>query len=169
MPMLKYSDELTQESDNIVVSFKGKEPFRIRRYVKDIVLKTMEIDSPKFYTHYLGWDQTGGDFKAEWVGKKPWDRWTDIKIMVRTWGQQTIGDPEKNGWMKMKLVGTLNTEYEYTHSIQKSLWWSYNYMFYNNYRSKVLEEGREIYYRMLIEMKKLYGIYQGEQTVAQKL
>jgi hypothetical protein len=68
MPMLKYSDELTQESDNIVVSFKGKEPFRLRRHVKDIVLKTMEIDSPKFYTHYLGWDQTGGDFKAEWVG-----------------------------------------------------------------------------------------------------
>jgi hypothetical protein len=71
--------------------------------------------------------------------------------------------------MKIKLVGTLDTEFEYTHSIQKSLWWSYNYMFYNNYRSKVLEEGREIYYRMLIEMKKLYGIYQGEQTVAQKL
>lgn len=169
MPTLKYSDELTHESDNIIIKYKGTEPFRIRRHVESILKKTMEIDSPKFYLHYLGWDTTSGNFKAEWKGRKPWDRWTNISIMVRAWGGQTLGDPEKNGWMKLKLVGTLNTEYEYTHSIQKSLWWSYNYLFYNKNRQHIFEEGRDTYFRVLTEIKKLYGIYHKEEAIAPKI
>lgn len=169
MPMLKYSDELPQETDNIVISYKGKEPFRLRKHVETIVKSTLEIDSPKFYLHYIAWDTTDGAFKAEWHAYKPWDRWTSINIIVRTWGQQTLGDPEKNGWMKMKLLGSLDTKYEYTHSIQKSLWWSYNYLFYNKNRSNTFEEARDYYYRVFNEIKKLYGIYRKEEAVAPKI
>ncbi len=169
MAELKYTDELTHESDNIVIKFKGKEPFRIRRHVKDILLKTLEIDTPKFYLHYLGWDSTNGNFKAEWRAHKPWDRWTKIEFIVRAWGGQTLGDPDKNGWMKLKLVGTLTTSYEYTHSIQRSLWWSYNYAFYNKNRLEIFNEARDLYFRVFNEIKKLYGIYQKEETVAARI
>lgn len=169
MAELKYTDELTHETDNIAIKFKGKEPFRIRRHVQDIVMKTLEIDTPKFYLHYLGWDSTSGGFKAEWRAYKPWDRWTNINFIVRTWGAQTLGDPEKNGWATIKLVGTLDTKYEYTHSIQRSLWWSYNYLFYNKNRQQIFEEARNDYFRLFNELKKLYGIYQKEDTVAAKI
>jgi len=169
MPTLKYKDELTHESDNIIISYVGKEPFRIRRHVENILKTTLEIDSPKFYLHYINYDLTDGRFKAEWQAHKPWDRWTSLSFIVRCWGQQYLGDPEKNGWFKMKFIGSLDTSYDYTHSIQKSLWWSYNYIFYNKVRSAIFEEGRDFYYRALIEFKKLYGIYQKEPTLAPKL
>jgi len=169
MPALKYSDELTHESDNILISYTGKEPFRIRRRIEDITKTTLEIDSPKFYLHYINYDLTDGRFKAEWQATKPWDRWTSMGVMIRCWGQQYLGDPEKNGWFRLKLIATIDTEYNYTHSIQKSLWWSYNYMFYNNVRSKIHEECRDYYYRLLTEIKKLYDIYPKEPTLAPKL
>ena len=139
---IKYKDWLLDTRDVIVLSGKGNNPFRkIRENVEDIFRKTLEIDSPKFFATYMGYDQTDGAFKGEWKAYKPGDRWTKTWYVMRCWGQQDLKTQE--GWFKMKIQGYLETAYYFEHSIQKSLWWTYSFFFYNKVRTRLMEERRD--------------------------
>ena len=50
--------------------------------------------------------------------------------------------------------------------MQKSLWWSYNYAFYNKTRRAYFEDGTDYLFQMLEKIKRLYGIYQGPEISA---
>lgn len=155
---LKYSDLILAHQDTHVITYKGKNPvLPIWNNCETIVRKTLEINSSKFFLIYFNWDNNDGAFKAEWRAHMEGDRWTKPWFVIRVWGWQNL-TPDKDGWIKIKTWGELETKYYYSNSIQKSLWWTYSYMFYDKQRRKMLEEARERYFRLQEEFRKLYGI-----------
>ena len=154
---IDYKDELVQGQDVLIIKYKGHDPFgKILRSIEGIVRQTLEIDSPKFFERYIGWDLTDGTFKAKWEAKKSGDRWTKMNVTVFCWGEQSIKD--KNGWMTLKITGNIHTNVYYHHSIQKSLWWTYAYSFYNNHRRKLWEEYRDYLYEIEERAREELGI-----------
>ena len=157
---IKYKDWLLDTKDVIVLSGKTTNPFgKIRNNVEAIVRQALEIDAPKFLTDYIGYDQTDGAFKGKWRARKPGDRWTKTWYEVIMWGQQDL--KTQYGWYKMKITGYLETSYFYSHSLQKSIWWTYSFFFYNKIRRKLLEENRDLLY----EIEDRFRVLLGQPTI----
>lgn len=150
-----YKDWLLDIKDVLVVSGKCTNPFgRILRNVEHIMRQTLEIDAPKFLPRYIGWDQNDGSFKGKWSARKPGDRWTKTWYEVICWGQQDL--KTKHGWYKIKITGWLETSYYYEHAIQKSLWWTYSFFFYNKIRRTMLDENRDLLYEIEDRLRVLF-------------
>ncbi|MCK4550924.1 MAG: hypothetical protein KAT91_03140 [Candidatus Aenigmarchaeota archaeon] len=162
---IEYKDELLSGQDVIVIKFKGNDPFgKICKSIEGIVRQTLEIDAPKFFEKYIGWDLTDGTFKGRWEARKPGDRWTKMYISVWCWGEQSLKD--KNGWMNLKINATIDTKLWYHHSIQKSLWWTYAYAFYNRHRRKMWEEYRDYLFEVEERIREELGISRKSPTQA---
>lgn len=163
--LLKYKDELIAGQDIIAIKYKGNDPFgKVMRSIEGIVRQTLEIDSPKFFERYIGWDMNDGTYKAKWEAFKPGDRWTKMNITVLCWGEQSLKD--KNGWMTLKITANIETKVYYHHSIQKSLWWTYAYSFYNRHRRKLWEQYRDYVYEIEERIKEELGISRKSQHQA---
>ncbi len=165
---MKYADDILDIQDFQVVSYKGKEPFQIRNKIEEIMKKELEINAAKFFLHTMGWDVNEGAFKAEWHAYRSYDRWTKVWFFVRIWGWQNL-TPDKEGWAKIKTWAEIHTEYTYSNSIQKSLWWTYSYMFYDKNRRQILEDARERYFRIIEDIRQLYGMSQKHTAEAAQL
>ncbi|RLG13784.1 MAG: hypothetical protein DRN66_03530 [Candidatus Nanohalarchaeota archaeon] len=153
--MLEFNDDIFVNQDVSVMNYKGDAPFKIRRFIAPLLKEKLEISSSHVFPKYLGWDLTDGTFKAKWTANKNFDRWTKFEIQIWCWGEQSDG---KTGWLKAKTVSYLKTKYIYANSIQKSMWYTYSLLFYDQQRSKYAERGRKIAVEIWKEIQRKYGM-----------
>ena len=79
-----------------------------------------------------------------------------MKITIQ--GAQSTKD--LTGWVKIKIYGTVETKYEYSNFIQRSFWWTYNYLFYYKQRRDYIEYAKDLIYEMMDNFKEALGIEQ---------
>ena len=153
--MLEFKDDLFVNQDFSVVSYIGEWPFKMRRFIPSLFKEKLEISGSHIYPKYIGWDMTDGTFKGKWMAEKKVDRWSKLEFLIWCWGVQNDGT---RGWMKAKTAGFLKTQYLYANSIQKSMWYSYSLIFYDNQRVKHAERGRLLMIEMWEEIQRRYGM-----------
>ena len=154
---IKYADVITAPHESKKIVYRGPNPLGFKDNMRELLKHVLEIGSPNVHEADLRWDATDGSFYYEVRAKRPEDRWTTLVISMRAWGQQ--GDDEKKmGSMTIKLKGVLETEIEYTHSIHKSFWWTYSYLFYNRQRRKYFERARKMYFTIENAIREMLGV-----------
>ncbi|MCK5040393.1 MAG: hypothetical protein KAR87_05490 [Candidatus Aenigmarchaeota archaeon] len=153
--VLEFTDDLFLNTDVYIMTYKGEEPFKIRRFIVPLFKDMMEISGSKVYPLYLGWDMTDGTYKAKWMADKKLDNWSKLRLQIWCWGEADTG---RANWMKAKVVGHLCTKYTYANSIQKSMWYTYSYIFYDKQRAKYANEGRRLMVAIWREIQKKYGM-----------
>ncbi len=154
---LKYQDILTAPNESKKISYSGPEPFKFLGKMTPLLKAIMEIGSPNIHEKDIRWDQTDGSFYYEIQAVKPFDRWSRFIFKMRAWGSQG-DDPKKMGSMTMKLKGVLETEIEYYHSIHKSIWWTYAYLFYNKQRKKYFDISRKMFFTIENALREMLGV-----------
>ncbi|OYT35111.1 MAG: hypothetical protein B6U87_00835 [Candidatus Aenigmarchaeota archaeon ex4484_52] len=150
-----YKDDIFINLDVEFISYVGEWPFKIRRFIIPLLKQILEISSCDIIPKYIAWDRTDGGFKSRWIAEKDFDRWTKATIDIWCWGCQNNGI---KGWMKAKIQPFLVTEYYYANSIQKSFWYSYCLLFYDNQRAKYAERGRHLSLEIWKQIQKKYGM-----------
>lgn len=155
--VIVYTDALTAPNTAKKIVYKGPNPLGFKDNMVELLKHVLEIGSPNVHEKDLRWDATDGSFYYEISAKRPEDRWTTLKISLRAWGQQN-DDEKKMGAMTIKLKGVLETRVEYSHSIHKSFWWTYSYLFYNRQRSKYFERGRKMLFTIENAIREMLGI-----------
>lgn len=159
MAEIEYEDMLLINGDVIKMTIKGNDPFgKLYKNIEVIVRQTLEIDSPKWIPKKIGWDDLDGSFFGHWFCYKPGDRWTRMNLTIYAFGHQSLTN--KDGDMTIKLKGTIRTKYEYSHNIQRSIWWAYNFLFYKHIRSRWYFEYQDLLYEIEDKIRALYGLRQ---------
>ncbi len=145
---LVYDDMIFAPHEMKKIVYTGPNPFGFKDKIVNVLKRVLEIRSPRVWEKDLRWDTTDGSFYYEVEATKSFDRWTTLIFRMRAWGSQG-DDPKKMGSMTLKYGGVLRTTVPCSHSLHKSFWWTYNYLFYNRHRQKYFEISK----RMLLTIE----------------
>ncbi len=149
-------EDLPSMTDFIPLEFKVVNPFgKLRSSIEGIVKGVLEIPSAKFWEKVIKWDTTDGSFMGEWQAWKDADSWTKMKIKIVAYGSQDL--KTKQGSVYIKFFGWVETKFEYSNEVQKSLWWMYKFIFYDRRLRNFWEQSREDYFEIEEKIKKLMG------------
>jgi len=155
--VIKYADSLTAPHEAKKIVYRGPNPLGFKDNLVELLKHVLEIGSPNVHEMDLRWDATDGSFYYEIKAKRPEDRWTTLVISMRAWGKQS-DDEKKMGSMTLKLKGMLETKVDYSHSIHKSFWWTYSYLFYNRQRRKYFERGKKMFATIENAIREMLGL-----------
>ena len=117
---LKIVDEILTPAGEIMVKFKGKNPFASMAIAPTILKDVMKISSKDLFETEVKGDVASDprSFFGRWMGKRTEDRWTRTVIKIIIQGEQH--STEKTGYAEIRLKGNVETEYGYSNFIQKS-------------------------------------------------
>lgn len=149
---------LTPEEEK-AISFSGAHPSRFFGIMPGLIKKHFEVTSSKFFEDKIKWDigDKSVQFFAVWRGRLPKDGRTNIWAQVKLQGVQNL-DKEKMGEAVIFLSGTVLTKFNYLTILDKALYRSYTYLYYNNIRRKYLEEARRRLTRLENDIKEEIGV-----------
>jgi len=156
---LSYRDNLLVPVEAKTWRYRGPNPMRIWKQIMPTLILTLEIDSPRAYNDLLLWDARSGTFQGKWRANKSFDRWTRFWVVINAWGKIDLKSPERMGQMTVKLHPYLETQVEYATDIQRALWWTYSYLFYNDRRRKWLAKSKDYYDQIENKLKKILGMW----------
>lgn len=144
-------ERMNDPSEKLVLKFEGKNPFRLAQFVKNASKNVWRPDSPDFYEPLLRWDASGDNrqFMLVYEIRTPVDKWTTEHPVFRCLGTQDVNTRE--GTAEIEFWGELETKYDYSFGIQRSIWWLYNHIFYDRQRQVYLENSR----RRMLEFRKI--------------
>jgi len=164
MPKLDIIDDILAPRDTLIVRFDGKNPFLATTMVPNMLRSVLKITSKDVLETDIRWDVAGGDmheFYGKWMGKRKEDVWTMTKVRVIIQGAQH--SKEKTGWARIEIKGFIQTRYAYSNFIQRSLWWFYNRVFYNQQRRMYIDKAKDDLYEMRDIFQRALGISPEEQ------
>ncbi len=154
---LYYSDMVFAPHEMKKITYRGPNPLGFKDKMVELLKHVLEIGSPDVWEKDVRWDTTDGSFYYEVEANRAFDRWTSLKFKMRAWGQQG-DDPQKMGHMTLKYGGVLETRVPYSHSIHKSFWWTYSYLFYNKQRTKYFEVSKKMLMTIENALREMLGI-----------
>jgi hypothetical protein len=162
MGSLKFKDQLLAPERKIVISYKGKNPFKPCPMARQLLKYRMKISSKDIWEDESRWDVTGDprDFYHVIRARREMDNWSYIYIRLRIQGAQHSTD--RTGWVKIWLEGWVETKFDYSNFIQRSLWLLFNYLFYYKQRRKYLDFGKDMIYQIRQDLMEALGIWKGE-------
>jgi hypothetical protein len=144
MAVWRLEDDCLAPSGKITVEFKGKNPFRIYKVLKDSLKKVFGVGASAIWERDFRWDITSDprSFFVRYFVKKGIDMRSNVLAEIILEGDQP-SDPEKDGKIRITIKGKLITEYERKTALQKlsiykGLIWLYNFFFYNRIRRNYL-------------------------------
>jgi hypothetical protein len=144
MAVWRLEDDCLAPAGNIVVEFKGKNPFAVYKALKDVLKKVFGVGASALWERDFRWDITSDPrpFFVRYFVNKSIDMRSKVLAEIILEGEQP-SDPEKEGKIKITLRGKLITEYERKTAIQnlpiyQGLLWIYNFFFYNKVRRNYL-------------------------------
>lgn len=161
MPKLMLVDDLFTPSDAIVINYSGSNTFKATQIIKPLMEKIVQVESKDTFERIFKWDITNDPraFYDFWHCIKEEDKWTSILIKVTLQGTQHT--QTRKGNLRIEMTGFLQTNYEYSNSLQKLFWMFYNKTFYYKRRRQYLERGKEYVYAIRDELYRELKIPRG--------
>ena len=152
MPKISIIDDILAPREYLRLHYEGKNPFKAMTLAPDLLKGIMKIPSPALYETDVRWDISADprEFYGVWYGVRTEDRWSKSYIRMIVQGVQSMKD--STGWVEIIIKGTVETDYEYSHAIQRWFWWFFNYAFYLNQRRKYIDYAKESLYKIKDEM-----------------
>lgn len=143
------------------ISFALPHPSKYFKIIPGLMKHHFEITSSKFFEDKIKWDvgDTSVQFFAIWRGRLPYDGRTNLWIMVKLQGVQNLPktDKEMKGDGVVLFSGQLVTKFPYKGMIDKSIYKSYTYLYYNNQRRYYLEDARRRFIKFENDLKESIG------------
>ncbi len=152
-----FKEDLFPNVDSKKLHIKTNNPFgKLRKSMKSLLKGILEINTAKFWEKTIKWDITDGSFYALWKAWRNEDEHTKTIVEVEIYGVQDL--KTKDGYVNIKIKGYLQIKYSYRNSLEKSLWFLYNFFFYKNWIRKVWIESRKDVEEIEEAIKKLLGV-----------
>jgi len=164
LPKITIVDDIMAPRDTVIVRFQGKNPAAVIIMVPRLLIDTLKVSAKDVLETDVRWDAVNPemrDFYGRWAGKRKEDRWSKTMVRVLIQGQQHA--KERTGWVRIEIRGTVTTDYEYSNSIQRTFWWFYNLLFYNQQRRKYLEDAKDVIFELRTIFQRTLGIQPEEQ------
>jgi hypothetical protein len=113
------------------------------------------------YEEEIRWDVLGEmkTFYGVWRGEYPHDKWSKGVFKVIAQGGHSR---EKEGWVDIRIKGTLRTIFNYGNQFTRSAWWLYNYTFYWKQRRMYMDYDRDLALKIKEEILAAYNILREE-------
>jgi len=142
LPKLSIIDDVLAPELKLGISYKGRYPFRVCERVANILKVSLKIETKNVYTDHLKWDVTGDPrgFYGIYRAKHENDRWSNTWVKAVIQGEQGT---DGNGWVKITLKAWVETEFEYSNFLQRSLWFLFNRLFYYEQRRYYMDEAKD--------------------------
>jgi len=145
MPTWQIEDDCLAPNPQIIINYKGKNPFEVYRRISKIMKNTLQITSSKYFENEFRWDMSSDPrtFFVRVYGKTTFDNRTYGWYEVILQGAQP-SDPNKVGWLTIKLSSKLKTKYDLNTAFQQTPFYRalikiYNRLFYFKIRRRHLE------------------------------
>lgn len=158
MPDFVVKDDLLAPAEKKTLQYSGVHPSRLLKEVPEILKSVLKISGSKVFEEQIKWDVSGDPvgFYGVWKANLPKDAISKIWVKIIIQGSQT--KKEKNGSMSVYIFGHLESKFNYSTELHKSLLWLYNFLFYNNQRRKHIEEGKIHVERVEDEIRSLLNL-----------
>jgi len=144
-------------SSKITVEYAGKDPFWICTAALKMMRDTLKLSSKDLREDDVRWDVTGEmrEFYCIWRAKRKEDAWTDTWVKITAHG---FINKERQGNVKIKLEGYLETKFSYDNAFQRWLWNLFNYFFYWRQRRSYLDHSKDDIMSIREQILSKYGI-----------
>ena len=159
--------KITVEDDCLVpygkftIKYKGSNPFQAVQKTKKILRKIFEVEAKDYWERdfrYNPDEDPRGFFLRAYV-KKGLDSFSSVIAEVIIQGKQP-SDPNKEGWVEIKIGGVLKSSYggstifqDINNPIAKAFYWFYDKYFYQKQRRFYLDFWCR---QKLVDLRRLY-------------
>ncbi|MBN2202788.1 MAG: hypothetical protein JW700_01185 [Candidatus Aenigmarchaeota archaeon] len=135
------------------LSFTGHHPSRFLKIIPGLMKSIFRLSGSKFYEDKIKWDTStpNTDFYGEWRGNDPQDNKTSVWVKVKVFGSQ---NSDKMGKINIELSAILQTKFEYSNLLEKSLMLLYSRLFYSEQRRGYIVKARRNMEELENELKK---------------
>jgi len=141
------------------ISFSGSNPARFFKIIPGLIKHIFKVTSSHFFEDRIKWDvgETSVQFYGMWRGEEGKDRRSRVWAQVKLQGVQNL-DKEKIGEGVILLTGFVETSFPYLTILDKTLYKTYTYLYYNNQIRYYLEEARRRFQTLETELKREIGL-----------
>jgi hypothetical protein len=159
MPVYELSTQVLTPEDEKTLSFTCEHPSRFFSFLPRLTRQIFRITSSHWFEDRIKWDvgDTSVQFFGVWRGEDSKDSRTGVWITIKLQGEQKL-DEQKMGNATIHLSAILRTKFPYLTILDKGLYKSYTYLFYNKQRRYYMEEARQRLLQLENEIKKIIGV-----------
>ncbi|MFH8080291.1 MAG: hypothetical protein QXO84_00190 [Candidatus Aenigmatarchaeota archaeon] len=146
MAVIKIEDDCLAPDLQIVLRYKGPNPYGAYPKIKKLMREIWEVESISFWEREFRWDATDGGFLIKCYIERGIDKYTRVLIEVFLQGSQP-SDPNGEGNLEIRIGGYLTSTFggssiidDAKNPLFRLMFWIYYRYFYKNQRSKYLND-----------------------------
>lgn len=164
MAVWRIEEDCLAPYPQIIISYKGPNPFLVYKGARDIIRGILEIGAADYWERDFRWDISGEprSFFVRIYAKKGMDARTYAMFEVIFQGNQPT-DPKKEGDVTIKIGARLITEYPQETPFQKTPFYRnlvkiYRFLWYERVRKGYLKLCQDFAYRLEEKFRELLKI-----------
>ncbi len=154
----KITTDILAPSEKKTIEYSGFHPSRLIKLMPEILKSAMIIKSKDIFEDKIKWDVSSDpiSFYGEWHINYTFDVRSKAKYKIVLQGSQSAKD--KMGSIKISIKGAVETSFPFTTFLHRSVFWIYNYAFYNKQRRQYLETARILIDRVEDEIRSTFSL-----------
>ncbi|MEM5793001.1 MAG: hypothetical protein QXY45_01405 [Candidatus Aenigmatarchaeota archaeon] len=147
MAQLIMEDDCLVPQGQLIINYKGPNPFRAVQKTAEFLRKIWEVEAKDYWERQFRYnpDEDPRGFYLNAYVKKGLDRFTNVIIEVVMQGEQP-SDPTKEGRVEIRIGGVLKTKFggsaiidDIRNPLVRSFYWFYDKYFHKKQRVNYLE------------------------------
>lgn len=154
----KITTDILAPSEKKTIEYSGFHPSRMIKLLPEILKSAMIIKPKDIFEDKIKWDVSADpiSFYGEWHINYTFDARSKAKYKIVLQGSQ--GAKDKMGNIKITIKGSVETSFPFTTFLHRSVFWIYNYAFYNSQRRKYIEAAKVLVDRVEDEMRSAFNL-----------
>ena len=153
---IKIEDYVLSPVEKIWITYKGAKPLSIVKQAENIMKIGVDVSASALFNMHFKFDATDGSFYNKLWAKRGFDKFTHALFYAEFDGGQSLETGEGN--IRITFHAVLVTEFPYSNSFQRSLWWSYYHAFYKVYRNRCRIAAEKYVYKLRNTFTGISGI-----------
>ncbi len=158
MKKFEIVDDCLAPAQFMYVSYSGASPFAVYSKIMGMLQQFFEISSSGVFEDRFDWDVSGSEvgFYSKVKIRRDFGKFTNMFVQMQVKGSRRK-DTNK-GKFTLRVNAWLETKFEYSNPIVKSLWWIYSYLFYDKARRGHIEFCRNKVIDFINEIKEHFNL-----------